>query len=62
MIQTLIVFTAMALGQTPALKCPVMGSAVAPSSPVVEYNGSRFQFCCAGCDANFAKSPEAFLK
>lgn len=62
MIQSLIAFTAMALGQTPALKCPVMGSAVAPSSPVVEFNGSRFQFCCAGCDSNFAKSPGAFLK
>lgn len=62
MIHTLIAFTAMALGQTPALKCPVMGSAVAPTSPVVEYNGSRFQFCCGGCDSNFAKDPEAFLK
>lgn len=62
MIHTLIAFTAMALSQTPALKCPVMGSAIAPSSPVVEYNGSRFQFCCGGCDSNFAKDPEAFLK
>lgn len=62
MIHTFIAFTAMALSQTPALKCPVMGSAIAPSSPVVEYNGSRFQFCCGGCDSNFAKDPEAFLK
>ena len=62
MILTLIAFTAMALGQTPELKCPVMGSAVAPSSPVVEYNGARYQFCCAGCDSNFAKSPDDFLK
>lgn len=62
MIQTLIAFAAMAIGQTPALKCPVMGSAVASNSPSVEYNGSRFQFCCGGCDANFAKAPGEFLK
>lgn len=62
MLNTLIVFTAMAFGQSPALKCPVMGSAVAPNSPVVEYNGAKYAFCCGGCDANFAKSPEAFLK
>jgi YHS domain-containing protein len=60
MIQTIIALTAMA--QIPALKCPVMGSAIASSSSIVEYNGSRFQFCCAGCDTNFAKSPESFLK
>lgn len=62
MIHTLIAFTAMALSQQPALKCPVMGSAIAPNSPSVEYYGSRFQFCCGGCDANFAKAPEEFLK
>lgn len=59
---TIIAFTAMALGQTPAIKCPVMGSAVAATSPVVEYNGSQFRFCCGGCDSNFAKNPEGFLK
>ncbi len=62
MLSTLIVFTAMAFGQGQALKCPVMGSAVAPNSPVVEYNGVKYSFCCGGCDVSFAKSPEAFLK
>lgn len=62
MLNTLIAFAAVALGQGSALKCPVMGSAVAANSPVVEYNGARYQFCCGGCDTNFAKSPEAFLK
>lgn len=62
MLNNLIAFVAVAFGQTPALKCPVMGGAIAPDSPVVEYNGVRYQFCCGGCDANFAKSPEAFLK
>lgn len=62
MLNNLIAFVAVAFGQTPALKCPVMGGAIAPDSPVVEYNGVRYQFCCGGCDANFAKSPEDFLK
>lgn len=62
MIQTFIAFTAMVFSQVPALKCPVMGSAIASTSPVVEYNGSRFQFCCGGCDTNFSKDPEGFLK
>lgn len=62
MLNTIIVLAAVALGQGSALKCPVMGSAVADNSSVVEFNGSRYQFCCAGCDSNFTKSPEAFLK
>lgn len=62
MLTTLIALSAMSLGQVQALKCPVMGSAIAPNSPVVEYNGAKFAFCCGGCDANFAKSPESFLK
>jgi len=62
MLNTLIAFAAVAFGQAPALKCPVMGSAVAADSPLVEYNGAKYSFCCGGCDANFAKAPEDFLK
>lgn len=62
MFTTLIAFAAVALAQGPALKCPVMGSAVAATSPIVEYNGAQFAFCCAGCDASFAKTPADFLK
>ncbi len=62
MLNTIIAIAAVALGQGSALKCPVMGSAVATNSPVVEYNGAKYAFCCGGCDANFAKAPEAFLK
>lgn len=62
MLNTIIAIAAVALGQSQALKCPVMGSPVDPKSPVVEYNGARYQFCCGGCDANFAKAPEDFLK
>ncbi len=62
MLNTLIALAAVVLGQSQVLKCPVMGSTVDPKSPIVEYNGARFQFCCGGCDANFAKAPEDFLK
>lgn len=62
MLQTIIALLAMASGQEAGLKCPVMGSAVAHNSPSVEYNGARFSFCCGGCDTNFAKAPEEFLK
>lgn len=62
MLNTIIVLAAMALGQGSALKCPVMGSAVAVNSPAVEYNGARYTFCCGGCDVSFAKTPQDFLK
>ncbi len=62
MLNTIIALAAVALGQGSALKCPVMGSAVAANSPVVEYNGARYTFCCGGCDVNFAKAPQDFLK
>ncbi len=62
MFNTLIALSAVALGQSAALKCPVMGSTIDPKSAVVEYNGARYQFCCGGCDANFAKAPAEFLK
>ncbi|MBL8059421.1 MAG: hypothetical protein JNK63_01755 [Chthonomonas sp.] len=61
MIQTLLAFVAMASGQTTDLRCPVMGSPVNANSPSLEYAGSKFSFCCAGCDANFTKTPEVFL-
>jgi YHS domain-containing protein len=44
------------------LVCPMMGSPVAKDSPVVEYAGSAYAFCCAGCDAGFSKDPKAALK
>lgn len=43
------------------LKCPVMAGAVAKDTNFVEYRGASFGFCCAGCDTNFAKSPDKFL-
>jgi len=42
--------------------CPVMGNAVNPKSPTVEYKGKTIGFCCAGCDAKFKKDPETYMK
>lgn len=42
--------------------CPVMGNAVNPKSPTVEYKGKTIGFCCAGCDAKFQKDPEIYMK
>lgn len=58
----LIAISLMAFTQSAELKCPVMGGAVSKEAPTVEYNGAQYSFCCAGCDASFAKSPENFLK
>jgi YHS domain-containing protein len=40
------------------LVCPVMGAAEANhEGPFRDYNGSRYWFCCEGCDAKFEKEP-----
>ncbi|MEX2244530.1 MAG: YHS domain-containing protein [Fimbriimonadaceae bacterium] len=44
------------------LVCPIMGSPVSKDAPRVEYAGTSFGFCCAGCDAGFGKDPKAALK
>lgn len=42
--------------------CPIMGGPAAKGGPVVEYAGSRYEFCCPGCDATFQKDPAGALK
>lgn len=57
----IIAFTAVALGQAPALKCPVMGGPVVNTSNTVEYAGSKYSFCCPNCDSAFTKTPAKFV-
>jgi len=45
-----------------ALVCPIMGSEVSKDSPAVEYAGTKFAFCCGGCDGTFTKDPNAYIK
>lgn len=39
------------------LVCIMMGSPTNAKSRALEYAGSRFAFCCGGCDSSFAKDP-----
>ena len=48
-------------GEQKQTKCPVMGGAI-NRDVFTDYNGHRIYFCCAGCDAEFHKDPEHFLK
>ncbi len=35
---------------------------VTASSPKVEHEGKTYYFCCPGCDSDFKKSPEKYLR
>jgi YHS domain-containing protein len=41
--------------------CPVLQGNI-DKSVYVDYKGKRIYFCCKGCDAEFAKDPEKYLK
>ena len=45
----------------PQEKCPVLGGNV-DKNVYVDYQGKRIYFCCSGCDADFKKDPEKYLK
>jgi YHS domain-containing protein len=42
-------------------KCPVLGGDV-NKQVYVDYKGKRIYFCCEGCDQEFKKDPEKYLK
>jgi YHS domain-containing protein len=42
-------------------KCPVEGGDVDVAHTVV-YKGKTVAFCCAGCDKDFNKDPEKYMK
>ena len=42
-------------------KCPVEGGDIDEKEFVV-YKGKKVAFCCAGCDKEFNKDPEKFMK
>jgi YHS domain-containing protein len=45
----------------PQTTCPVLGGNL-NKNIFVDYKGSRIYFCCAGCDKEFQKDPEKYLK
>ena len=44
--------------------CPVTGDSftVHKQTPVVQYKGERYYMCCPGCDTEFQKDPERYIK
>lgn len=44
--------------------CPVMGNQfeITKYTPVIEYQGTKYYFCCAGCDKDFAEDPGKYIK
>jgi YHS domain-containing protein len=45
----------------PQTTCPVLGGNINKET-YVDYKGQRIYFCCPGCDAEFKKDPEKYLK
>ena len=45
----------------PQTVCPVLGGNV-DKKVYADYQGKRIYFCCTGCDAEFKKDPEKYLK
>jgi YHS domain-containing protein len=41
--------------------CPVLGGNI-DKNIFVDYKGQRIYFCCPGCDAEFKKDPEKYVK
>lgn len=45
----------------PQTVCPVLGGNI-DKKVYIDYQGKRIYFCCTGCDAEFKKDPEKYMK
>ncbi|MCL4503592.1 MAG: YHS domain-containing protein [Deltaproteobacteria bacterium] len=62
MVLALAAGPALAAGQPkPQTVCPVLGGKV-NKQIYVDYQGKRVYLCCQGCEAQFKKDPEKFMK
>jgi len=50
----------LAQGKAQAI-CPVLAGPIS-KDVYTDYQGQRVYFCCTGCDAEFKKDPEKYLK
>ena len=60
----LLAFTAGSLGAAdakPQTVCPVLGGKI-NQQIYADYKGKRIYFCCQGCDKEFKKDPDKYLK
>jgi YHS domain-containing protein len=53
--------TVWAADPKPQTVCPVLGGNV-DKNVYADYKGKRIYFCCKGCDAEFKKDPEKYMK
>ncbi len=51
----------LAAAPKPQTTCPVLGGKI-NQQVYVDYQGKRIYFCCQGCDKEFRKNPEKYLK
>jgi len=61
---TLAVFAAGSLWAAegkPQTTCPVLAGNI-DKNIYVDYQGKRIYFCCQGCDTEFKKDPEKYMK
>ncbi len=58
---TLAFGPALAAESKPQTTCPVLGGNI-DKQVYTDYKGKRIYFCCQGCDAEFQKDPEKYLK
>lgn len=62
-----LTLTAFALGSVwaaeakPQTVCPVLGGNI-NKEIYLDYQGKRIYFCCKGCDAEFKKNPDKYMK
>ena len=45
----------------PQTLCPVLAGNI-DKKVYMDYQGKRLYFCCSGCDAEFKKDPEKYMK
>jgi YHS domain-containing protein len=57
----LAVGPALAAEAKPQTVCPVLGGNI-NKQVYLDYQGKRVFFCCRGCDAQFRKDPEKYMK
>jgi YHS domain-containing protein len=56
-----VLFTHLPAQAKPQTTCPVLGGNI-DKNISVDYQGKRVYFCCKGCDDEFKKDPEKYLK
>jgi YHS domain-containing protein len=58
---SLVAGPGLAADTKPQTVCPVLGGNI-DKQVYMDYQGKRIYFCCQGCDAEFRKDPEKYLK